>query len=93
MFNCGEVGHDGKTLNERCKGKRGRLPVLTFARRCCGTVGKPEERSASSRASGVTTGEYIVGTPMEIHKTQTLARKPGPERLPSENLQMIGGVP
>lgn len=30
-----EVGHDGKTPYERCKGKRRRLPGLTFAKEVC----------------------------------------------------------
>ena len=102
LLNRFEVGKDGKTAYERCKGKRAKVMGLEFGegilwkRRAVG--GKLAKLSCMWEAGiflGVkgTTGEIIVGDNAGIHRTRSIQRKPLEERWNKEHLKMVTGVP
>jgi len=97
-----EVGADGKTGYERCKGKIARLPGMEFGegvmwkrRRQEGPLGKLSCMWEDGIYLGVkgTTGEMIVGDRKGVWRTRTVRRKTLAERWTRENLEMVGGVP
>ena len=102
LLNRGEVGHDGKTAYERCKGKRGKIPGIEFMeavpwkrRPIGGPLGKLSCMWSDGVFLGVkgSTGEFIVGDERGIWRTRTLRRRPKSERWGLQNLKMVGGVP
>ncbi len=102
LLNRGEVGHDGKTAYERCKGTRGRMPGLVFAEKVLwkrrpvgGALGKLSCLWEDGIFLGIkaTSGEYIVGTARGIKRTRTIARRPEEERWSADCLSYVGGVP
>ena len=102
LLNRGEVGHDGKTAQERNKGKRGRIPGMEFAeavlwrrRPIGGALGKLTCLWEDGVYLGVkaNSGEYIVADGKGIWTTRTVSRKPFEQRWGRENLDMVKGVP
>ena len=97
-----EVGADGKTGYERCKGRRARLPGMQFGeavlwkrKREGGPLGKLACMWDDGIFLGVkgTTGEMIVGDKKGVWRTRTVRRKTAEERWNPETLELIGGVP
>ena len=102
LLNRGEVGHDGKTAYERCKGKFAKIlgiefleAVLWKRRPVGGPLGKLSCMWSDAVFLGVkgSTGEFIVGDGRRVWRTRTVQRKPEEERWTTEKLKMIGGVP
>jgi hypothetical protein len=97
-----EVGADGKTGYERCKGKVAKLPGMEFGegvlwkrRREGGPLGKLTCMWEDGIYLGMkgTTGEMIIGDKKGVWRTRTVRRKTLAERWTRDNLEMIGGVP
>ena len=97
-----EVGADGKTGYERCKGRRARLPGMEFGeavlwkrKREGGPLGKLACMWEDGIFLGVkgTTGEMIVGDKKGVWRTRTVRTKTVEERWNPKTLELIGGVP
>ena len=97
-----EVGMDGKTAYERCRGKKARVQGLEFGegvlwkrRREGGPLGKLTCMWEDGVYLGMkgSTGETIIGDKNGIWRTRTTRRKPIEERWSRTSLEMIGGVP
>jgi hypothetical protein len=102
LLNRGEVGHDGRTSFERCKGKHGRMPGMEFGEKVLwrrrpvgGHLAKMSILWEDGMFLGVkgSSGEYIIGDPKGIWKTRTVRRRPDEEKWHRDNLQLVGGVP
>ena len=102
MLNRFEVGHDGATAYEACKGKKARSAGIEFGgaimwRRTPtgGALGKVSVMWNDGVFLGIKgkTGEYIVGDAKGVWKTRTLQRKPLEERWPSSNAELIRWTP
>ena len=97
-----EVGKDGKTAYERCRGKEARIPGVDFGegvlwkrRREGGPLGKLTCMWEDGIYLGIkgSTGEIIVGNEKGVWRTRTTRRKTEGDRWDKENLKFIGGVP
>ena len=97
-----DVGADGKTAYERCKGRRPRLPGMEFGeavlwkrRREGGPLGKLSCMWEDGVSLGVkgTTGELVVGDKKGVWRTRTVRRKTVEERWHPKSLELVGGVP
>lgn len=102
LLNRFEVGHDGKTAYERCKGKKARSAGIEFGEAIMwrrkptgGALGKLSVMWNDGVFLGIKgkTGEYIVGDAKGVWKTRTLQRKPLEERWPSSNAELIRWTP
>ena len=102
MMSRAEVGADGKTGYERCKGKPARLPGMEFGeailwkrRREGGPLGKLSCMWEDGIYLGVkgTTGEMIVGDKKGVWRTRTVRRKTLEERWDPKTLELVGAVP
>jgi hypothetical protein len=102
VLNRFEVGHDGRTAYERCKGKQARAPGVQFGegvlwrRKPIGNaLGKLTLLWEDGIFLGVKgrTGEYIIGDQEGVWKTRTLQRRPESERWKSMNAEYVTGVP
>ena len=102
MMSRADVGADGKTGYERCKGRRARLPGMEFGeavlwkrRREGGPLGKLSCMWEDGIFLGVkgTTGEIIVGDKQGVWRTRTVRRKTVEERWHPKTLELVGGVP
>ena len=102
QLNRGEVGHDGKTAYERSKGKTSRIHGTEFGegglwrrRPIGGALGKLSSLWDDGIFLGIkaTTGEFMIGDKIGVHRTRTIQRKPIEERWKPENLEFVGGVP
>ena len=100
LLNRGEVGHDGRTSFERCKGKHGRMPgmesgekVLWRRKPVGGHLAKMTLLWEDGMFLGVkgSSGEYIIGDPKGIWKTRTVRRRPDEDKWHRDNLQLVGG--
>ena len=102
VLNRQEVGKDGKTSYERCKGKRAKIEGFEFGEGVLWKhrpAGGPLGKLATTWHEGIflgkkgSTGETIVGDPRGVYKTRTVRRKPESERWSAENLGYVSGVP
>jgi len=97
-----EVGHDGKTAFERCKGKKAKVLGLEFGEAILwrrkpvgGALGKLSVMWADGVFLGMKgrTGECIVGDQTGVWKTRTAQRKPEAMRWKSGYAEWIKWVP
>ena len=103
LLNRLEVSHDGKTAYERCKGKSAKVLGIEFGeavlwkKKSFGTggLGKLQSLWDDGICLGIkgTTGEFIVGDGLGIHRTRTVHRKPAEDRWTVDSLKLITGVP
>ena len=102
LLNRFEVGHDGRTAYERCKGKRAMCAGIQFGEGVLwrrkpigGALGKMSVRWESGIFLGVKgrTGEFIVGDEAGVWKTRTIQRKPAGERWSADNAKFVKWVP
>ena len=102
LLNRFEVGKDGKTAYERCKGKKAKVLGLEFGegilwkrRPIGGKLAKLSCMWEDGIFLGVkgTTEKIIVGDAGGIHRTRSIQRKPREERWNKDNLKMVAGVP
>ena len=102
LLNRAEVGRDGRTAYERCKGKRGRVPGLVFGEGVLWRrrpIGRKLAKLTCLWEEGIflgikgASGEYIVGDGKGIWKTRTIARRPIDERWTPGNMALVAGVP
>jgi hypothetical protein len=102
LMNRMEVGHDGKTAYERCKGKSAKVNGIEFGEGILwkkkpqgGGLGKLQSMWNDGIFLGIkgTTGEFIIGHGLGIKRTRTIQRKPFEKRWGAENLKMVAGVP
>ena len=102
LLNRFEVGRDGKTAFERCKGKKSKTLGLEFGEGLLwkrkpsgGALGKLSCLWEDGIYLGVksTTGEIIIGNNEGIWKARTVQRKPVEHRWIPENSKMQLGVP
>ena len=102
LLNRFEVGKDGKTAYERCKGKKAKVMGVEFGegvlwkrRPIGGHLGKLSCLWEDGIYLGMkgTTGEVIVGDANGIHRTRTIQRKPEEKRWRKSNLGLVTGVP
>jgi hypothetical protein len=102
LLNRFEVGHDGRTAFERCKGKQAKVPEVEFGesllwrRKPAGNaLGKLSILWQDGVFLGIKgrTGEYIIGDKMGVWKTRTVQKKPCSERWQDTNAENVTGVP
>ena len=102
MMSRADVGADGKTGYERCKGRRARLLGMEYAetvlwkrRRKEGPLGKLSCMWEDGIFLGVkgTTGEIIVGDKKGVWRTRTVRRKTIADRWHPKTLELVGGAP
>ena len=102
LLNRFEVGQDGKTAYERCKGKAARTYGLEFGeavlwkrRKVGGALGKLTSLWGDGVFLGVKgkSGEFIIGDAKGCWRTRTVARKPVDERWTIASADMVVGVP
>lgn len=102
LLNRFEVGHDGKTSWERCKGKRAKTLGIEFGEAVLwrrkplgGALAKLTSMWEDGVYLGVKgkSGEIIVGDPSGVWKTRSVQRKPIDERWSKRSVDMIVGVP
>ena len=102
LLNRFEVGHDGRTAYERCKGKTAKSMGIEFGeavlwrkRPARGALGKLTVLWKDGVYLGVKgkTGEFIVGDEQGVWKTRTLQRKPIGSRWDPKNAVLVSGVP
>ena len=102
LLNRYEVGHDGKTAYERCKGKPARTPGIAFGEAVLwrrklvgGALGKLTSLWEEGVFLGIKgrTGELVVGDARGVWKTRTVQRRPYEERWRAASAAMIVGVP
>ena len=102
LLNRFEVGHDGKTAYERCKGKAARCSGIEFGeavlwrkKRVGGALGKLSSMWEDGVFLGVKgkTGEFIIGDEKGVWKTRTVQRKPMEERWQADNARYVQWVP
>ena len=102
LLNRCNVGADGKTAYERCKGKAAHFSdhefgevILWKKKRMRGPLGKLDSTWSKGIYLGVKglSDERIIGTPEGIFKTRTIQRVPIEERWTAEAAGMVGGVP
>ena len=89
LLNRYEVGHDGKTVYERLKGKRAKTLRIEFGegahwmmKQAKGALGKLDSLWSDGVYLGIKgkTGEIIVGDAEGVWRTRTIRRKPEAER-------------
>jgi hypothetical protein len=102
LLNRFEVGRDGRTSYERCKGKPSKTlgfefgeSVLWRRKPISGALGKLSSLWSEGIYLGVrgSSGELIVGDKAGVWKARTLQRKPFDERWRSESAECVIGVP
>jgi hypothetical protein len=102
LLNRFEVGKDGRTSLERCKGKKAKTLGIEFGeavhwrrKPVGGALGKLSVLWSDGVYLGVKgkTGEMVVGTPDGIWKTRTIQRKPVGQRWASSSVDMVRHVP
>ena len=102
LLNRFEVGHDGRTAHERCKGKRAKSMGIEFGEGVLwkrkpvgGALGKLSVMWKEGVYLGVKgrTGEFVVGDEKGVWKTRTLQRTPAGRRWDPKNAELIRGVP
>ncbi len=102
ILNRFEVGKDGRTAFERCKGKKAKTMGLEFGEAVLwkrrpggGHLGKLMCLWSDGVYLGVkgSTGEIIVGNLYGVWKTRTAQRRPKEERWEKENVNLVTGVP
>ena len=102
LVNRFEVGHDGKTAFERCKGKKAKMLGIEFGEAVLwkrkpagGALGKLTCMWEDGVYLGVRgrSGEIIVGDKKGVWKTRTVQRKPVQDRWTQESASMVVGVP
>ena len=102
LLNRFEVGHDGRTAYERCKGKAAKSVGVEFGEGVLwrrklegGALGKLAVLWKDGVYLGVKgkTGEFIIGDEQGVWKTRTLQRKPMDGRWDSKNAELVRGVP
>ena len=102
LMNQMEVGHDGKTAYERCKGKSAKVNGIKFGEGILwkkqpqgGGLGNLQSMWNDGIFLGIkgTTGEFIIGDRLGIKRTRTIQRKPFEKRWDAENLKIVAGVP
>jgi hypothetical protein len=102
LLNRFEVGHDGRTAQERCKGKPAKVAGVQFGEAVLWRrkpIGNALGKLTLLWEDGIflgtkgRTGEHIIGDKRGVWKTRTLQRKPGSERWLHTNAEFITGVP
>ena len=102
VLNRFEVGHDGRTAQERCKGKPAKVAGVQFGEAVLWrrkAIGKALGKLSLLWEDGIflgkkgRTGEYIVGDKRGVWKTRTLQRRPLSERWLHTNAELVTGVP
>ena len=102
LLNRFEVGHDGKTAYERCKGKGAKHMGVEFGegvlwrrRPLGGAMAKMTVLWQEGVFLGVKgrTGEFIIGDAKGVWKTRTLQRTPAGTRWARSNAELVKGVP
>ena len=102
LLNRFEVGHDGRTAYERCKGKTAKCAGIEFGEGVLwrrkpvgGALGKLSVMWEDGVFLGVKgrTGEYVIGDAKGVWKTRTIQRKPMEERWSAENAEKVKWVP
>ena len=102
LLNRFEVGHDGKTAYERCKGKQAKSMGIEFGegvlwrrKPAGGAAGKLTVLWNEGVYLGVKgrTGEFVVGDAKGVWKTRTIQRTPVGSRWTQKNAELITGVP
>ena len=102
VLNRFEVGHDGRTAQERCKGKPAKVAGVQFGEAVLWrrkAIGNALGKLSLLWEDGIflgkkgRTGEYIVGDKKGVWKTRTLQRRPLSERWLHTNAALVTGVP
>ena len=87
MMSRADVGADGKTDYERCKGRRARLLGMEFGEAVL--VEKAARRRTTRLGVKGTTGEIIVGDKKGVWRTRTVRRKTVEERWHPKTLELV----
>ena len=102
LVNRFEVGRDGKTRFERCKGKKAKTLGIEFGEAVLwkrkpggGALGKLTCMWEDGVYLGIrgTSGEIIIGDKKGVWKTRTVQRKPVQDTWAKDSADMIVGVP
>ena len=102
VLNRYEVGKDGRTSYERCKGKKAKTLGLEFGESVLwkrkpsgGHLGKLTSLWEDGVYLGIKsgTGEIIVGNQKGVWKTRTVHRKPDKDRWNKLGVEILKGVP
>ena len=102
LLNRYEVGHDGRTAYERCKGKPAKTMGVEFGEKVLwrrkpagGAMAKLTVLWEEGVFLGVKgrTGEFVVGDSKGVWKTRTIQRTPMTARWAPSNAELIQGVP
>ena len=103
LLNRFEVGRDGRTAYERCKGKPARTSGIEFGelilwrkKREGSHLGKLTSLWNEGVCLGIKSrsGEVVVGDKNGVWKTRTIQRRPREDRWQGEsNMAMVVGVP
>jgi hypothetical protein len=102
LLNRFEVGRDGKTAYERCKGKQAKTAGLEFGeavlwkrKRVGGALGKMTCMWEDGVFVGVRgkSGEIAVSNGKGVWRTRTVQRKPQDERWKAESAEQVAWVP
>ena len=102
LLNRYEVGHDGKTVYERSKGKRAKTLGIEFGegvhwmmKQAKGALGKLDSLWSDGVYLGIEgkTGEIIVGDAEGVWRTRTIRRKLEAERWRHTHASTVVGVP
>ena len=102
LLNRFEVGHDGRTAFERCKGKKAKTMGIEFGEAVLwkkvssvGALGKLSSSWDDGVFLGVRgkSGEYIVSTKAGVWKARSVQRKPAGERWNAASIELIKFVP
>jgi hypothetical protein len=102
LLNRFEVGRDGKTSYERCKGKKSKLLGIEFGeavlwrrKPIAGALGKLTCLWEDGVYLGIKggSGEIIIGNLEGVWKSRTIQRKPIEDRWPEASAAMVIGVP
>ena len=102
VLNRYEVGKDGRTAYERCKGKKAKTMGIEFGESVLwkrkpsgGHLGKLTSLWEDGVYLGIKagTGEIIVGNQKGVWKTRTVHRKPDKDRWNKLGIEILKGVP